>query len=184
MNETTRTKLLTVTKELLLNAEEPERLTARQIASAADVNLAMISYCFGSKDELLKAAVDEIVASEYARTSSGEQGRASPKESLKALLIHMAEVTLRYERIARMSIAYTLLNEPLDMQRRILPYIRAHYGERMEDRDCRTLAFELIAFLQILLCRERDFREFSGIDVHEPDELRRLVTQQVDMMLR
>lgn len=63
-SEETKKQLIAVTKELLLTSENPGKITARQIASQANVNLAMINYCFQSKDELLKLAVDEIIATE------------------------------------------------------------------------------------------------------------------------
>ena len=56
-SDDTRNQLIHATKELLLTVQNPEKITARQIASKANVNLAMINYCFGSKDELLKKTI-------------------------------------------------------------------------------------------------------------------------------
>lgn len=49
--------LLEATIELFKETEHPEKVTSRQIASRAGVNLAMINYYFGSKDELTSQAL-------------------------------------------------------------------------------------------------------------------------------
>lgn len=182
-SENTKEHLMAATRELLLTSPNPEKITARQIASQANVNLAMINYCFGSKDELLKLTIDEIIAGEFSQYAAQKEEYLSPKEQLKQLLYHVSEVTLRYETITRLSVPYVLLQAPIDMPYQILPYVTAHFGGRKDERVCRVIALELVSFLQLILYRAKDFGAYAGVNVHEPQELQKLIDDQLDLLL-
>ena len=182
-SENTKSQLISTTKDLLLTAKNPEKITARQIASQANVNLAMINYCFGSKDELLKLAIDEIIAFEFKQFTIKGDGYLSPKEKLKMLLYHVSEVTIRYENITRLSVPYVLLNAPIEIPYGILPYIKEHFGNQKEEHVCKVLAYEIVSFMQIVFYRAKDFYKYSGINLQEPRELQRFIDNQLDLIL-
>lgn len=181
--ENTKEQLMAATRELLLTSPYPEKITARQIASQANVNLAMINYCFGSKDELLKLTIDRIIAGAFSQYAAQEEEHLSPKEQLKRLLYHVSEVTLQYETITRLSVPYVLLQAPFDMPYQILPYITAHFGGRKTERACRVIALELVSFLQLVLYRAKDFGAYAGVNVREPREFQKLIDDQLDLLL-
>ncbi|MDD5937645.1 MAG: TetR/AcrR family transcriptional regulator [Clostridiales bacterium] len=182
-SENTKEQLMAATRELLLTSPYPEKITARQIASQANVNLAMINYCFGSKDELLKLTIDGIIAGAFSQYAAQEEEHLSPKEQLKRLLYHVSEVTLQYETITRLSVPYVLLQAPFDMPYQILPYITAHFGGRKTERACQVIALELVSFLQLVLYRAKDFGAYAGVNVREPRELQKLIDDQLDLLL-
>lgn len=182
-SENTKSQLISATKDLLLAAKKPEKITARQIASQANVNLAMINYCFGSKDELLKLAIDEIIAFEFKQFTIKEEDSLSPKEKLKLLLYHVSEVTIRYESITRLSVPYVLLNASIEIPYGILPYIKEHFGNPKEEQACKVLAYEIVSFMQIVFYRTKDFYKYSGINLQEPGELQKFIDHQLDLIL-
>ena len=51
--EATRNALLNSTAKLMTDCSEPSEVTSRAIAKESGVNLAMINYCFGSREGLL-----------------------------------------------------------------------------------------------------------------------------------
>ena len=59
-NQYARNKLIEVTQKMRLNGVNVKQLTARRMSSEAGTNLAMINYCFKSKDELMKIAVENV----------------------------------------------------------------------------------------------------------------------------
>ncbi len=182
-SDDTRNQLIHATKELLLTVQNPEKITARQIASKANVNLAMINYCFGSKDELLKKSIDEIIACEFEQFSFDGKDNLTPKEKLKMLLYHVSEVTIRYNSITRLSVPYTLLNAPIEIPYGILPYIKAHFQKRKDEQFCKMIAYEIVAFMQIAFYRTKDFCLYSGINLQEQTELKQFIDSQLDLML-
>ena len=182
-NSETKSKLLDATKELLLSEQHPEKITARKIATAANVNLAMINYCFSSKDELLKIAVDEIIDAEFKKISAQDLSSYSPKEALKELLYRISQVTLQYERLTRLSIPYALLTAPIEIPDSLLPYIREIVKDKKDDRFCKMVAYQIVSILQIVFYRESDFYAYSGINIHEPEDLHFFIDEQINLLL-
>lgn len=182
-NNDTKNKLLSATKELLLSEQNPEKITARKIATTANVNLAMINYCFSSKDELLKIAVEEIINAEFKKISAQDLSKYTPKKALKELLYHISQVTLQYERLTRLSIPYVLLNAPIEIPNSLLPYIREIVKGKKDDRFCKMVSYQLVSILQIVFYRGSDFYKYSGINIHEEKDLHMFIDEQIDLLL-
>lgn len=181
-NGETRERMIDATKELLLTMKNPEKITARQIATKAEVNLAMMNYYFQSKEKLLKAATDEIIADEFTkRTMDGLEGSA--KERLKRLLYRVSEVTLQFERITRLSVPYLIFEAPIELPMMILPYVKEAIGVEVNESQCKLISFELVSILQIILYRRKDFSMYSGISLQTSDEIRCFINRQVDLLL-
>ena len=114
-NQDTRSKLIDTTKRLLTDNTPLEALTARQISTEAGTNLAMINYCFKSKDELLKIAVDEIIAEEFNQHSHIDIPSISAKERLRELLLHVCNAMIKYRELTKLSIPYLMLNDEISL---------------------------------------------------------------------
>lgn len=129
-NQDTRNKLIVTTKHLLTDGTPLETLTARQISNEAGTNLAMINYCFKSKDELLKIAVDEIIAEEFNQHSQMNYPDKSAKEQLRELLLHVYNAMIKYRELTKLSIPYLMLNDEISLPLDILPFIKMHFGTK------------------------------------------------------
>ena len=110
--QSTREKLLQAARRLLEEDVPPDELTARRLTAEAGVNLSMINYCFHSKDALLKAAVDEIVAAEFRRHAGEAPPGSTPRQQLRARLLPVCLAMLKYRALTQASIPYLLLEEP------------------------------------------------------------------------
>lgn len=182
-SEDKKNRLIAATKELLLTAQVPEEITVRQIAEKAQVNLAMINYYFHSKEELLKAATDDIVASEFQKLTINEEHNLCAKERLKNLLHHLCEVTLSLDSITKLSVPYIVFEAPIELPFMILPYVKEHFGDRKSDCFCKMISYEIVTFLQIILYRKADFYQYSGISLQTQKELYDFIDDQVDLFL-
>ena len=95
--EKTRTALLLAAEKLMTECDDPNEVTARAITREAGVNLAMINYCFGSREELLFEVFSQLYknAPVFAPVL-GEiaQGPLSPKEKLAELHYHSMKLML------------------------------------------------------------------------------------------
>lgn len=182
-NSNTTNRLLLATKELLLSVNNPDKITARQIANHANVNLAMINYCFGSKDKLLKLAIDDIIALEFSQFVIEENASLKAKEKLKLLLYHVSKITIQYESISRISIPYALLNAPIDLPDKILPYIKEHFKGQKEENHCKMLAYDIVSFMQLVFYRANEFYNYCGINLKNTEELQLFIDSQLDLKL-
>jgi len=181
-NEDTRKRILDATKNLLITLDDPGTITARQIAAKAEVNLAMINYCFQSKEKLLKVATDEIITNEFSKMAM-ERTEPSAKERLKMLLFNISEITLQFEKITRLSVPYLVFEAPIELPILILPYVKEHFGEKAEESRCRMISFELVTVLQIILYRKNDFSMFAGVPLKTSEDFRAFIDRQVSLLL-
>lgn len=182
-NQDTKLKLIETTKNLLKKGISPNKLTARQISSEAGTNLAMINYCFKSKDELLKVAVEEIVAEEFSQYSGVDTSNLTAREQLRELLIHTSSITMKFRELTRASVPYIMLEDSISLPMDILPYIIKHFGSRKSETECRVIAFQLVYSMQLIFYRADDFLKYSGIDITDSKQMIDFIDMQLDLFM-
>ncbi|GKU83553.1 TetR/AcrR family transcriptional regulator [Niallia sp. NCCP-28] len=97
---TTKTNILNATLELI-KTEGLEKITLRKIAAAADVNLALINYYFGSKDKLINETLKVLLASFQEAFSILDDYSMPPKERFKTFLLHYINSIIVYPELLR-----------------------------------------------------------------------------------
>ena len=182
-NQDTKNKLISTTKRLLTDGTSLETLTARQISKEAGTNLAMINYCFKSKDELLKIAVDEIVSEEFNQYSQLDYSDKTAKKQLRELLLHVCYAMIKYRELTKLSIPYLMLNDEISLPLDILPFIKTHFGQKKSESECRVIAFQIVYTMQLIFYRAEDFRKYSGIDITNEEQLQDFLDNQLNLFL-
>jgi len=169
MKTDVKEKLLKATVQLLQSEKEPESITARDIATAADVNLAMINYYFKFKDELIYLAVGELMREEVNAWFSIKGKNMSAYQRLREMLISLCDITIKYSQFTSMSVEYEIMKADITVPQYILPLIREICGNERTETSMRITAYEIISLLQLLFLRAKDFWNYAGIDVLEHD---------------
>ena len=79
----------------------------------------MINYYFASKDALVSAAVDKMIANRAVELEEIKEKNIPAKQRLIEFLLKMADITVEYSQYTKATIPYTLLEkdieEPLDL---------------------------------------------------------------------
>ncbi|MCW3010954.1 MAG: TetR family transcriptional regulator [Solirubrobacterales bacterium] len=104
--EATREKLLAATHELLLERHAASASIA-DICSRAEVNVAMVKYCFDNKDGLLDALLERALQQLAGQLERLAALDADPKEKLRR---HVSEIVRNYVRFPYVN---RLMNERL-----------------------------------------------------------------------
>ncbi|MEG0875941.1 MAG: TetR family transcriptional regulator [Oscillospiraceae bacterium] len=182
-NPETRGKLLQAAKRLLLQASGLEGVTARQISTEAGTNLAMINYCFKSKDELLKLAVDEIIGEEFSRYTVSNNPELSAKSRLRELLFNVSKAMIKFKNLTKLSIPYLMLYDEITLPQKLLPLIRQHFNGKRTEAECRVIAFQLVYPMQLIFYRAEDFKNYSGVDVTDEKQMEGFLDSQINMLL-
>lgn len=88
------------------------QLTVRAVAAAADVNVAAVSYHFGSKDGLIAAALEGAIR-HMVEDSEAMLARmpSDPEATLTELLHYYLEGALRYPRLSKAHLYAPLLSD-------------------------------------------------------------------------
>ncbi len=101
-----KSKILEAAKELM-SQKGFEGTTVRDISTMAKVNVAMISYYFGSKEKLFAAMIEENAATAFTKLEYISSTSAKAEKKLEAL------VTMYVERIFSNRSFYCILNREL-----------------------------------------------------------------------
>lgn len=182
-DEDQKTALLKATIDLLKEAEQPEKVTSRQIASRAGVNLAMINYYFGSKEALTSQAVSKILDAASGVFHSPVHPFESPKERLKHILREICQIVVKYRRYTKLYIPHLLLEDEITLPQLVLPEIRGHFGTQKSETECRMIAYEMISFLQLAFYRADAFMRYTGINLTMEDAVVKLIDWELEQFL-
>ena len=181
----TKEKLVDATFELMEEADDPLNVTSRQIADRAGVKPSMINYCFGSRENLIYQTfqkqymgflkdkdVEKLIASDIA-----------PKDLLKKLHFIVAKCLVENPKFTKAITGYVLFNRDLSQESFSFPYVKKHYSGKKTDEECRLIAYELSAMMQLIVFRKDDIRESFGIDLNNDEELQKYIDMRVDLLL-
>ncbi|MBR5088110.1 MAG: TetR/AcrR family transcriptional regulator [Ruminiclostridium sp.] len=184
--EKTRAALIDAAEKLMVECDDLDKVTARAITQKAGVNLAMINYCFGSREELLYEVYSKIHRSALKLDPSlGEimTGGLSPKEKLVEAHYRTMKLMLSYFKYCKALTKYTLVTRKIGDKRSSLQFITEHFGGRRSEGECRLIAFELSSIHELAVLRHEEIRDVCGIDLMNDDVLKKFVCDNVERML-
>lgn len=177
-------QLIKATMKLLAESRNANRITARQIAAKAGVNLAMINYYFSSKDALIDAAVDKLIASRAVELEDVRGKNIPPKQKLTEFLLKISDITVEYSQYTKSTIPYVLLEKEIEEPYHILPMVKECCGDKRSEAECRIIAYQLTTFSQIVFFRSDDFMKYSGFDIMKTEDRKTLFNTVIDMFIQ
>lgn len=184
--EATKKALLEAAKELMTSCSDSDEVTSRAITSKAGVNLAMINYCFGSREalfyEVFKRLLEEAQAAD-PQIAELMCASLSPKERVMKLHFSMMRLMIANVSYSRAITKYLLLNRTGDMGMESLPCISEHFAGRKSEQECRRIAFELSSLHELAVLRHREMKSICGIDLTDEAVLEEYVRQSVERFL-
>ena len=181
----TKEKLEDATFALMEEADDPLNVTSRQIADRAGVKPSMINYCFGSRENLIYQTFQKQYMS-FFKDKEIEKLIASdlaPKDLLKKLHFIVAKCLVENPKFTKAITGYVLFNRDLSQESFSFPYVKKHYAGKKTDKECRLIAYELSAMMQLIVFRKDDIRESFGIDLNNDKELQKYIDMRVDLLL-
>ena len=181
----TKDKLMEATLHLMENMEDPMKVTSREIAQQAQVQPAMINYCFGSRENLIYATFQKeylafVQEDEVKEIFSSD---LEPKDILKRIHFIVARCLVQNYKFTRAITALVLFQRDLGKGSFSYPYVKAHFQGKKTDKECKLIAYELSTMMQIMIYRKDDIRKDFGIDLDDEKELRKYVDMRVDLLL-
>ena len=182
----TRTALITAAEKLMSECDDPDEVTARAITREAGVNLAMINYCFGSREELLYEVFSRIqqnAVNMYPGLVEIMKSSLSPKEILTELHFQTMKIMLANFKYCKALTKYILVTRKIGDKRTSVQFIHAHFGGRKSEGECRLIAFELSGIHELAVLRHEEIKSVCGIDLMNDDELRKFVCDNIERML-
>lgn len=184
--ELTKKALLEATGKLMSECSDPSEVTSRAITKEAGVNLAMINYCFGSREALLLAVYEEIQADAFKCNPTFKEvflGDLPPKEKLIEVHFQSMKMMLKHHKFAKAITKYILLNREISGKRGSLGFIQEYFGDTKSEEECRLIAFEISSLHELAILRYEEIKEECGIDLTDDEQLKKYVTDHINMFL-
>ena len=170
----------------MTECSDPSEVTSRAITMEAGVNLAMINYCFGSREALLFEVFGRLQDQARQRDPVFDniiESGISPKEKLIGLHFETMKMMLKYSKYVKAITKYVLLNRSISAERGSLPFIREHFGGRKTESQCRLIAYEISSINELAMLRHEEIREVCGVDLTDEKVLLQYVTDHINMYL-
>ncbi len=183
--EITKQKLLNATAKLMFSTDDPMKVTSREIAAAAEVRPSMINYCFGSREKL----IHEVFQSEFRdfleknNISSIVSGSLPPREMLKKLHFLMIGYLLENSQFTRAITGLVLFGRDLNEESFSYPLVMKHFAGRKTETECRMIAYELSAMMQLTIYRKDDIKEAFGLDLEDEEQLKKYLDMRFELLM-
>ena len=184
--DSTRNLLLQAAEKLMMNCNEPSEVTSRAIAKESGVNLAMINYCFGSREGLLY----EVFKKNLSDVQKNDVGfmkimlsDISPKEKLAELHFKMMSLMISNFKISQAVTKFILFNRNEDFGMESLPFIAEHFKGRKSMDESKLIALELTSLHELAVLRHETLKSSCDIDLTEDNTLKQYICQNVDRFL-
>lgn len=184
--EATRNALLDSAAKLMTNCSDPSEVTSRAIAKESGVNLAMINYCFGSRDGLLYEVFRKLLTDVQKRDAEFIKVMTSelpPKQKLTELHYKMMKLMIANYSYAQAVTKYILFHRNDEVGMESLPLIAAHYHGRKSMEECKLIAFELTSIHELAVLRYEVIRSSCGIDLTDDETLKQYICQNINRFL-
>ena len=184
--ESTERALKDAAKKLLLSCNDWTEVTARAITKEAGVNLAMINYCFGSKEALFFEVFREL--EEEVKTCKPElveilQSDMSPKEKLVECYFHMMKLMMEYYGMSQAVVKFIVMNKRLEMDDGTTALVREHFKGSKSEGECMLIAYEIARIHELLALRYNEIKETCGIDLMDDSVIRKTISENMDKYL-
>lgn len=184
--ETTKEAILNAAEKLMTECSDPSEVTSRAITKEAGVNLAMINYCFGSREALLFEVFSRLQQEGMKQNPEFHtilQSEIPPKEKLIKLHFEAMKMMLKYSKYVKAITKFALLNRSISASRGSLPFIQAHFGDKKTEKECRLIAYEISGIHELAMLRQEEIKAACGIDLTDENVLLKYVTDHINMYL-
>ena len=180
--ERTKELLITAAEELMNGCDSADEVTSRAITQRAGVNLAMINYCFGSREELLYRVFLKLMAK--AQNKEPElaeilRSEATPAEKLIGIHCTMMKLMIENFNYSRAVTGFILMNRDISRGMDGLPLVEAHFAGRKTPEECRLITFQLTSLNELAVLRHKELREMCSIDLADEVQRKKFVTENI-----
>lgn len=152
--------ILRTTVGMLENGFDADVITIRKIAQKANVSVGLINYHYGTKDELLLLAtnqvIDRVAVSENVLLLDMS---LPPKERLRKFLLGMAEIVIRHEAFSEIMMRQEILSNSFTTPNHILSILKEIQPMETES-TLKWLSIVVVAPLQYIFLKKSGFKEY------------------------
>ncbi|WP_099205905.1 TetR/AcrR family transcriptional regulator [Scatolibacter rhodanostii] len=169
--QSTQLLIIGVTKTLITETDDIEKITVRQIAKQANVGIGLINYHFKSKDNLLSLAIGDTMSDIISNFSQlTKEGSFNPIETLKAMLKELYSLSDKKEKIMHFILSRDIMNGNMRTPSYLLPLLKQIFGDKKNDTELKVIALQILYPIQVTGLNHDSFYSYSGIDLADKNQ--------------
>lgn len=179
-------KILEVTMKMLNDHMDPEQITVRDIAEKAKVNLALINYHFGSKENLIYIATGNIldhITNQLHMTSDDLTGMSAYDRLLKTMT-DIGDFVFGTYHLSVIGVSNEMKRGSTDTISLILPVLNEYFKGKKSDTELKLFALQIITPLQVIFLNSDTYNEFLFTDLFDKEKRADIIKQIVDNVLK
>ncbi len=181
----TRQLIIDTAKDLMNETGNIEEITVRQIAARAEVGIGLINYHFKSKDNLLSAAVGDVMSEIITRFMKGDNDTISqPIVKLKTLVKELYSFGGRSEKLIRFILNREITGGDLRTALHLISFLKEIYGEDEDEMKLRIIALQILLPIQVTGLNQEAFHMYSGIDLTDTQQRDKFIDALIHNLIK
>ncbi|MBQ1172193.1 MAG: TetR/AcrR family transcriptional regulator [Lachnospiraceae bacterium] len=180
-------KIKKAAAKLMAECENASEVTTRAIAKEAGVQLAMVNYYFGSREELLFCLFQDLSREQFQECPQVYEiikSECPPKDKLKKIHFYMITMMLDNYVYMQAVLGHVLLHRDLSQGLNSLPFVIEHYKGRKTEQECKLISYEMSSTMQLAVYRHEALKEFCGLNLLDEVGRKKFVDEQIDLFLK
>ncbi|MFH1693412.1 MAG: TetR/AcrR family transcriptional regulator [Bacillota bacterium] len=182
-NNKTSEIIFEATLRLLSNNKSGNELTVRDIASEAEVNIALINYYYQSKDNLLQMAVQHKMSNLINNIYMDSLKESHPCDQLKKLLISTADLGFDNYEINRIAVEGELRNGCINSCNMIIPLLEIIFDDKDKEMS-KIHALQLMVPFHNIMLYPITYNNYLNTDFFDYDKRVITISKIVDSFLK
>ena len=176
-------RILKAAKDLMDETDDVSTVTVRQIALRAGVGVGLINYHFQTRDNLLYAAIGEVMVGIMDAFRQTPPEGASAVDRLKSMMTALCDAGARHEKEMRLGAQFQLISGDFSAANYLLPALREACQDKHGENALRLIALQLFSLTNLMLLRSDAFFRFSGADIMDKPQRDRLISDLIDIYI-
>ncbi len=177
----TKEKILHAAMELITEGNGDQQITMRQIASRADVNLALVNYHYKSKENLLSQVVGTIMGDLIAQTTQDITG-TDALTRLKDMLLATADAAFKLGNVSRIAILMELKAGCRNSCELVTPLLKEILPD-CDNSDISIIALQIMMPFHHIVVDPVLYGNYLYTDFFNEDKRRQKISEMIDCIL-
>ncbi len=179
---TAKEKIFQAAMELVTEGKTEQQITTREIASKADVNLALVNYYYQSKENLLSEVVGTMMGEIIEQSNQNSHTGTDAQTRLRNMLLSTADAAFKYRNICKIAISFELKYGCGNSCKLVTPLLKEILTE-CDESDLNIIALQLMVPFHHIVLKPEFYSRYLDTDFFDDKKRRQKINQMVDCIL-
>jgi AcrR family transcriptional regulator len=178
----TKQKIFQATLELITSGKDAGRITTRQIATKAGVNVALVNYYYQSKENLLSQVVGMMMDKIISQTIQNDSIQTDAESKLRNILITTSDAAFKHYNLCKIALSIELKHGCKNSCDMVMPLLKEIFKGNSES-DLSIIALQLMLPFHHFFLKPELYNVYLNTDFFNEQQRRQKINQMIDCIL-